>query len=65
VNPYAPLIADPYELGSNLFFGDNTTSAAGNTTLSSLAVNAVPEPGLFSAGCAAGVGLVMRRKRQR
>jgi hypothetical protein len=55
---YSAFGAPPYTLGNFLFFGDNTTSAAGDVTLGRISLAVVPEPGslgLAAIGIAGGM----------
>jgi hypothetical protein len=60
--PDAP-VANPYELNSYLFLGDDTTSANGSTTFSLVTV-AVPEPGSMMIGFGGDFGAGGRDRRR-
>ncbi|QDV37262.1 choice-of-anchor Y domain-containing protein [Tautonia plasticadhaerens] len=56
----------PYTLGSFLFFGDNTTSAAADVTLGTIRLAVVPEPGsLALCSMAISAGLLIARSASR
>jgi hypothetical protein len=63
---YSAFGSPPYTLGDFLFFGDNTTSAAGDVTLGRISLSVVPEPGsLATAAIGISGGVLASRSASR